>query len=158
MAYSSLAIANEVLKSAEARGLALTNMQLIKLMYIAHGWALALLDHPLVDEKPQAWQHGPVFPRVYREFRDAGSSAIRTRALNPFSGVEESAALSDDERAIINNVVESYGKFHAFTLSERTHQVGTPWFQIWNEGSGKFAPIPDDVIKAHYRKLNEKAA
>jgi uncharacterized phage-associated protein len=41
-AYRVEAIANEFVKRAQAEGRALTNMQLQKLPYIAHGWGLAL--------------------------------------------------------------------------------------------------------------------
>ena len=42
MSYSASAIANEILARATGAGVSLTSMQLIKLVYIAHGWSLAV--------------------------------------------------------------------------------------------------------------------
>ena len=57
MSHEPLAIANKVLGVASERGISLTIMQLIKLVYFAHGWSLTLLGKPLVNDEPQAWQH-----------------------------------------------------------------------------------------------------
>lgn len=43
----------------------LTPLQVIKMVYIAHGYSLALLDEPLVEEAVEAWRYGPVLPSVY---------------------------------------------------------------------------------------------
>ena len=156
MPHPALAIANKVIDSARLRGISLTNMQLIKLIYIAHGWSLALLNKALVSEQPQAWQHGPVYPSVYHEFRESGSRPVSEKASNPFSGTAWDADLSVDEQSVIDQVVQAYGEFHAFSLSARTHQQGTPWFQIWDNGRGKYRPIPNDLIKGHFTELNAR--
>ncbi|MEL7688413.1 type II toxin-antitoxin system antitoxin SocA domain-containing protein [Citromicrobium bathyomarinum] len=156
MPQPALAIANRILDSAQERGISLTNMQLIKLIYISHGWSLALLGKPLVDEQPQAWQHGPVYRTVYHAFRESGSRPVGEKALHPFSGTEWVADLEEDEQAIVDQVVEAYGRHHAFSLSARTHQVGTPWHQVWNDGRGKYRPIPNDLIKSHFDDLNAR--
>jgi uncharacterized phage-associated protein len=154
MAYPPIAIANEVLKSARQRGLPITIMQLIKLVYIAHGWTLALLNRPLADQAPQAWQHGPVYRDIYNEFRGSGWSPITETAKHPFSGAEYAAELDPDERGILESVVENYGKLHAFELSARTHQPDTPWSKVYKEGDGKYQEIPNSLIKKHFDRLN----
>jgi uncharacterized phage-associated protein len=93
-AFAPLAVANAVLDEARDQGKSLTIMQLLKLVYIAHGWSLALLNVPLVNEEPEAWQHGPVFPSIYREFRRFGSQPIQGSAMGPF-GAPQVANLSD---------------------------------------------------------------
>ncbi|WP_184090282.1 type II toxin-antitoxin system antitoxin SocA domain-containing protein [Sphingomonas xinjiangensis] len=62
-------------------------MQLLRLVYIAHGWSLGLLNEPLVNEEPEAWQHKPVFPAVYRAFRKFGAGGISERATTPFGPI-----------------------------------------------------------------------
>lgn len=158
MAHPSLAIANKILQTATERGVSLTNMQLIKLAYIAHGWSLALLGRPLIAESPEAWQHGPVYPSVYRKFRDAGWGPVERLAVNDFTGTPYEAELDHDEQAVIDKVVDGYGNIHAFSLSARTHKAGTPWSTVWNGGAGKFRPIPDDLIKAHYLDISRQNA
>ena len=158
MSHSSLAVANKILQVAEEKGIPLTIMQLIKLVYIAHGWTLALLDKPLVSDRVEAWQHGPVYPAVYNEFRGSGWMPISRTARDPDTGVEISSAFSEDEESILGQVVGSYGKFHAFDLSARTHRQGTPWFQTFDGGRGKFSVIKNELIKSHFDAMNATQA
>ncbi len=155
MSHEPLAIANQVLNVARSKGMNLTIMQLIKLVYIAHGWTLAITDKPLVNELPQAWQHGPVYPAIYNEFRGSGSMPIDRTAMHPFSGSDYTASLDDTEKSIIEQVVDAYGKLHAFELSERTHENGTPWSEVYQGGIGKFKPINNTLIKKHFLDLSQ---
>ncbi|AYJ86894.1 DUF4065 domain-containing protein [Sphingomonas paeninsulae] len=145
--FPPLAVANAVLDEARSQGKSLTIMQLLKLVYIAHGWSLALLSAPLVNEEPEAWQHGPVFPSIYREFRRFGSQPIQGNSAGPFG------LLSDSQRSIIHSVVQNYGDMHAFALSRITHEVDTPWFKTYRGGVGSSSDIPNAVIADHYKKL-----
>lgn len=151
-AFSPLAVANAVLEEADRQGKCLTIMQLLKLVYIAHGWSLALLNAPLVNEEPEAWQHGPVFPSIYRAFRRFGSAPITERASTPF-GPLALADLSEQQRSVIQSVVKGYGDTHAFALSRMTHQADTPWARVYRDGAGSSEDIPNSVIAEHYRKL-----
>lgn len=158
MSNRPLAIANKVIAAAEANGQALTIMQVIKLVYIAHGWNLALLNKPLVNSPPEAWQHGPVYPEIYNYYRGYRSSPINSTAKDPNTGSEYNAQLDEATQSIIDQVVASYGKLHAFTLSDRTHQPNTPWSKIYNGGVGQFDPIPNDIIRNHFDSLKAEPA
>lgn len=151
-AFPALAVANSILDAAEAQGKPLTIMQLLKLVYISHGFSLGLFDVPLVSEAPLAWQHGPVYPSVYREFRRFGAQPITGRAKHPFMG-DYSAELSEDQRQIVASVVKNYGSMHAFRLSAITHQTGTPWSVTFKNGEGRDGEIPDGLIRDHYKRL-----
>jgi uncharacterized phage-associated protein len=153
MVHSSLSVANKMLEIAGGKKIPLTIMQLIKLVYISHGWSLALLNKPLVSDRVEAWQHGPVYPAIYNEFRGSGWQPINRTAKDKASGIEISSNFDADEVSIMSKVIDSYGKFHAFELSARTHQAGTPWFQVYDEGRGKFAEIGNDLIKTHFDEL-----
>lgn len=151
-AFSPLAVANAVLDEAGRQGKKLTIMQLLKLVYIAHGWCLALLNLPLVNEEPEAWQHGPVFPSIYRAFRRFGSGPITEPASTPF-GPLASADISAQQKSVIEAVVRGYGDTHAFALSRMTHQPDTPWHKVYQDGAGSSDDIPNGIIAEHYRKL-----
>lgn len=154
-AYPPLAVANAVLNEAWTQGRNLTIMQLLKLVYIAHGWSLALLDTPLVSRQPQAWQHGPVFPEIYRTFRRFGSGPILEKGQTGFGQVAE-ATLSPAQQQIVKSVVSGYAHMHAFTLSNITHQPGTPWSRTYNNGLGSSHEIPNEIIAEHYRQLAQE--
>lgn len=53
--YPAIAIANYFLKLGKERGIAINPMKLNKLVYLAHGWHLALYDLSLIDEMVEAW-------------------------------------------------------------------------------------------------------
>lgn len=151
-AFPPLAIANSVIAEAERQGKSLTIMQLLKLVYIAHGWSLALLNAPLVNEEPEAWQHGPVFPSIYREFRRFGAETIVGYAMGPFGSIRQ-ANLSEQQRSIVRSVVQNYGDLHAFALSRMTHEPETPWSRVYRNGLGASDDIPNAIIAEHYKKL-----
>ena len=57
-------VANAFLKKSQKDGTIITQMKLQKLVYIAHGWMLGLSGKPLVNQEPEAWERGPVFPQL----------------------------------------------------------------------------------------------
>jgi uncharacterized phage-associated protein len=121
-----------------------TPMQLIKLVYVAHGYMLGKHGSPLLDESVQAWRYGPVVPSVYHAVKSFGSMPVEH-----VPGALDDAIFSEDEKAVMAEVAEIYGKHNAITLSSATHQRGTPWFQTW-EAIGKNAPISNDLIESFY--------
>ena len=146
--HNPLAIANCFVEKAVAEGRLLSILQLVKLVYLAHGWHLGYDKGPLISSSIQAWRHGPVVPEVYHEFRPQGVYSIMTTASDENGNVYK-ADLSEDERKTVNQVYDVYSRLPAFKLSDLTHSEGAPWAQT----TGYYAPIPNDVIHAHYKKL-----
>lgn len=153
--YDSRAVANAILHYANETGKKLTPMQLIKLVYVANGWSLALLSRPLISEQIQAWQYGPVIPNVYRAFNRYGSAPITDYAVDGLSSLEYTAELEEDEKRLIKAVVNSYGHMHAFQLSNKMHEPGTPWTKTYNE-SGPYSIISPNLIKEHFLELKSQ--
>jgi uncharacterized phage-associated protein len=156
MAYTPQQIANYFLERADEEGMPLTQMKLIKLVYISYGWYLALKGEPLFSESIEAWQHGPVIPSIYHEFKDFGRQAIDRKAmeldLDTWEMVVPSIPASDREvRMILNMVWEAYKRFTGWQLREMTHQPGSPWSKVYKEGSRKVR-IDDKEITEHYQQ------
>ncbi|GAO00976.1 hypothetical protein Gxy13693_077_004 [Komagataeibacter xylinus NBRC 13693] len=152
------AIANEFLRRAQEEGRSLTNMQLQKLPYIAHGWGLATQQRRLIESTPFAWPYGPVYPELYQALRRYGPMEVADlihendgNAFAPDRGRPVIEELDEAERQLIDAVWNGYKQFDAFTLSNMTHREGTPW-TITQEQYGR-APIPDALIQAHYEQL-----
>lgn len=134
----------------------LTNMKLVKLVYIAHGWFLGLHGRPLISELPQAWKYGPVVPSVYNAFKSSGNQQITRPYTALIVGQPDPYQLSDDPevKALLDRVWSLYKSYTAFQLSSMTHQEGTPWFETWHNQGGKFersVPIMNGLIEKHYR-------
>ena len=104
MTTKSLAVAQYILDRCRASGdTAVTPMQLLKLVYIAHGHMLGEHGMPLLDEPIQAWQYGPVVNSVYQAVRHYGSAPVRSVC----SRVDESA-FSPEERRTMDMVCLLY--------------------------------------------------
>ena len=146
---SSLVVANRFLELAEQNGDALTPMQLLKLVYIAHGWMLGLYGRPLICDEVQAWQYGPVIPKLYNKTKAFGSRPI-TEQLGPIDDGE--GGLDSSEADVVAQVYELYGKFSGAGLSRITHAEGTPWTKTYHPGTFGLV-ISNDLIEDHYKRL-----
>jgi len=148
--YNALTIADEILKIAKRKDIFLTPMQLTKLVYIAHGWSLAILDRDLFKDRIEAWKFGPVIPTLYRATKHFGRNQITAEYIDD----DEDSAVDNEVVAFLDDVVGKYGRLSGFALSNLTHRSGTPWDQRYIDGVQNIE-IEDDLIKAHYKsKLN----
>ena len=149
---SAQLIADDILKLAKRRGVALTPMQLMKLVYISYGWYLAMQDMKLFDDRIEAWKYGPVIPDLYQATKRFGREAI------PHDLIADSDLSRPDLETFLSGVVENYGKYSGIALSNLTHRDGTPWKQIFNPDFFD-TEIPDELIREHYRQgLNARRA
>lgn len=154
--HDSRAVANEILKVAKEKALPITLMQLLKLLFFAHGWSLAMLNKPLSKHQAEAWQYGPVFPPVYKAFSGSGSTPITQMISNKDTGMVFMESFDDNEKETIRDVVEGYGATHAYALSKMTHEDGTPWARTVKE-LGLYSTIPDEWIKEYFSAIRSAA-
>jgi uncharacterized phage-associated protein len=164
MPFSAKAVANEFLKLAKRDGKSLSPMQLIKLVYFAHGWHIALAGKPLLNERVEAWKFGPVIPTLYHEFKRFGNEPITAFAQESGYRLVGSAIklyannveLEGDGAAFAKQLIEKvwqrYGKLTAIQLSNLTHTPDSPWSRT--EGRDvKGTDISDVVIGDYFRAL-----
>jgi uncharacterized phage-associated protein len=145
-------VADELLKIAKRRGRSLSPMQLLKLVYIAHGWSLAILGRDLFSDRIEAWKYGPVIPDLYRATKRFGSGSIPLELIKE----GESNHLPADIQAFLQDVFDKYGALSGIQLSNLTHRAGSPWSQVYETGIYN-GEISDDLIREHYMsKLNEQ--
>ena len=133
--YSGKAIANYILEKGIAEGVPISPMKLIKLVYVAHGWCLALTDRPLIREVVEAWQYGPVIPEIYHAFKEYVDNPIVTKAYISKDEEVEASDILDPEDGytvgeLLDSVWEALKDFTALELSNITHQPNTPWYNV----------------------------
>lgn len=157
MATAARTVANLLISLAKAKGKLLTPLQLMKLVYISHGWTLAILGRPLVTNTIEAWQYGPVIPDLYQQTKKYGSGSVIEEIPPPFWAKSETP-LDNAEKQIIQQVYDVYGSETGIQLSAMTHKSGTPWDLTWASGRQRNAEISNDLIAEHYRKLSESRA
>jgi len=144
--YSAESVANAFLDLARRSEKSLTNMQLQKLVYIAHGYSLAKLRQPLFHNNIHAFEWGPVIPNLYKTLRHYGADEVKDYISTEASPISEDSA----EMEIIREVWQDYGDFSGLELSDLTHRKGTPWSETWR--NNQFGVISDESIAEHYRQ------
>jgi uncharacterized phage-associated protein len=168
MPYSAKAVANHFLDLAEATGQTISPMKIQKLVYFAHGWHLAVLNAPLINEQVEAWKYGPVIRTLYHAFKGFGNQPIQGRATSykliqkPKLRIRVTTPkipISDETegtRDLLTKVWDVYARYSAVQLSNLTHSPGTPWRQVVDSYGGeppKGTDIPTESIRKYFVSL-----
>lgn len=149
MTYSATTIANYFIKKASDEGEDMTLMKLSKLVYIAHGWSLAIYDSPLVSEPVQAWKFGPVIESLYHQFKKYGNRPIDMMAI-----AERIPDKDTETKSLLDKVWELNKNHTAYQLSNWTHIKGSPWDQVWKKTEGaRDQVIPNELIRKYFLQL-----
>lgn len=163
MAYRAASIANEFLDLAAAEpNRKLTQIEIQKLVYFAHGWNLAYTDEPLIGELFEPWKYGPVVRTLYDAFRRFGSDAITAKATswqtdNAGMIVEVTPTISSTDAAtdgyssaLVSQVWKIYGALAPFRLVDATHVQDGPWAQAY---TARQTYIPNQSILTYFKNL-----
>ena len=133
-----------------------TPLMLQKLLYFSQGIYSALYGRPIFVEDCRAWTHGPVYPEVYDLFRDFKYNPIDDARFALFEGKDE--ALTEDEKRVIDLVVNTFGMYGGKVLERITHNE-EPWKEARN-GYGDSIPsselLSKERIMKYYVAVNQK--
>ena len=125
-------------------------MKLQKLCYYAQGYALAE-GKPLFKDDFQAWQHGPVVPDMYQEYKHLTWRPINEEFKPP--------KLAPEVVEHLEGVVDAYGRYDGAALSTMTHRE-RPWLSARDgvpDTSNSDATISKDSMGRFFaRKLREE--
>ncbi len=144
---TAIDVANAFVELGASTNTEMTNMKIIKLVFLAQAWSLARYGQPIFEEDFQAWEHGPVVPTVYNAFKQYG----KERITKTTEGYDETV-FSPQEEEIILDVFREYGSSTAFALRNMTHRVGTPWEEVYSLGEN--ATISKRSIMKYYDSLD----
>lgn len=141
---SPIAVAQAFLDLANSESRRLTNMQLQKLVYFAHGAHLAAYGAPLIDDEVRAWDFGPVIPQLYERLREYGSGYVAPELIR-----HREFTYGGSAHQAVRSVWQAYREHDAWELSNLSHQYGSPWDQVWNNG-GRYGVISDRITRDYY--------
>jgi uncharacterized phage-associated protein len=159
MPYPALTVANSFISLAQSEGRTLTNMQVQKLVFLAHGFHMAYPQfngEPLVSESAMAWTWGPVFPPLYNKLKRFGNQSIQELIPGEAGKPPTTVSETSPAHSLIKAVWLAYGKFTGMQLSNMTHRQGTPWQKVW-----RLVPlgvIPNELIATYYKELISRDA
>ncbi len=148
--YDSRQIANRLISLVNQRGQSMSIMRLLKLAYMVHGWTLAIIDKPLVNDYVQAWRYGPVIPSIYYPFRPYGVHALQQIPI-----VKENA-IDEETDNLMDSVFGIYMHLSDSQLSHLTHIKGGPW-DITYKPNKLGIVIPNELISEHFKSKLERS-
>ena len=130
----------------------LSNLEIQKLVYLAHMVHLGRTGQPLVFGQFEAWDYGPVHPALYHKAKVFGRQPVQ----NIFGGV---ADLQEGKvKDLVKGTFESLGGLGAGRLVNITHRPGGAWERNYQPGT-RCCVISNADIKDEYDGLaaNEAA-
>lgn len=155
LVVTSTLAAREFVNMVEPVDPPLTQLKLMKLTYLAHGWYLGIYDNPLIDEAVLAWPHGPVFEDLYhatKKFKKFPVTEVPKSKREVFLEQRGRSKIEAEGLEIIREVNHTYRDNTAWQLREMTHKPGSPWdktFRIY-DGVDDSPIIENDLIREHY--------
>lgn len=150
--YNSVTMAKLIVAYANDRGFSINMTKVQKLLYAAYGIYLAINKARLVNEHPQAWPYGPVFPTTRNKLLKVDMYAIRMDD-------EELSEISKDEdiMGLLELVFRSFGDWSASELTGWSHKDGSPWAVTVDTDGFKWGnTINDDDINYYFSSILRK--
>lgn len=161
MENNALSIANYFIDLAGKNNEKIKPLRLMKLVYIAHGYILAILNKSALNkrfDRVEAWKFGPVIPSVYHSFKIYGSDDIEEKTKiftdeysEEIPKIEEPTLEGEEERKVCDFVWKNYRSYSGSDLVTMLHREGTPWSIVYQKGQN--VEIPDELTKVYYSNL-----
>ncbi len=107
----------------------ITNLKLQKLMYFIYGTYYCETDKELFNERPQAWDYGPVFPKVFYKYRSSAGGDIDNTHI--FSELEiDDKKVRNIKEAVLNQLADKSDS----KLIGMTHIDNAAWSRVYKPG------------------------
>lgn len=145
---SSNWLANRLLEFSRYRGELLTPLKLQKLMFYSDAWRMVLHGDEFIEEKFEAWVHGPVAVSQFHRFRD-----YKWRPID--ADIPTGEGCTSDENAFLSDILNVFGSESAIALERMTHSE-TPWLEARGNLPPDFpcnAVISKETTKTFYGSL-----
>lgn len=124
----------------------LTNLKIQKMLYCAQGMHLSLYRQPLFNELIEAWEHGPVIPTLYNEFKE-----FKNRPIPPIENFNLSNL--DNKEKFLDKAYTKYGAYNASQLYKLTHFVFSPWDLIYDKDQSSNYIINNQLIRVYFEEI-----
>lgn len=147
--YNSVVFARYIAAEANSRRITINMTKIQKLLYISYGVYLAVRGERLLNEHPQAWPYGPVFPTTRNKLlkQDLYSISLKDEDLYELRD-------NKDAKSLINIVFSAFGNMSAMELSEWSHSSGSPWDETTQKNGFKWGRVIEDgLISDYFKKI-----
>jgi uncharacterized phage-associated protein len=147
--YESTILAKYIAAYFNSKRADINMTKIQKLTYIAYGMFLAVKNEPLINEHPQAWPYGPVFPSTRNALLkfDLNSISLNDSDLRELSADRE-------VKSLIDLIYNTFGGWTAVALTSWSHKEGSPWEATVSTPDFKWGNrINDEHIKSYFCKI-----
>lgn len=160
MKTNALSIANYFIDKAGEHNKKVRPLKLMKLVYIAYGYGLAMLNRSLIDprfDKVEAWKYGPVIPSVYHSFKSYKNTPVTAKTVVMESDDKGCITFVEPQlsdtyaKALCDYVWKRYNDYSDSDLVTLLHGKGTPWAFVYEEGKNN--SIPEFLTQRYYTRL-----
>ena len=136
----SVLVAKALQWMASTHDVSLNGSQIQTILYNAYGVWLATKGERLLEEHPQVWQYGPVFPRAYKHLKkNAGNGQVEHDMLR---------AECPDRFEFIRRCFQRFAWTSAGVLCAPHTAEGSPWKQTKDQSPDKLGVrIEDELIR-----------
>ncbi|MBF9050661.1 DUF4065 domain-containing protein [Roseobacter sp. HKCCD9010] len=132
---------------SQRSGWTLSNLQLQKLIYLAHMFYLGRTGgDPLVNGHFEAWDYGPVHPELYHRAKVFGAHPVKD-VFSPHPSVA-----GTPEAELLDEAYDALGSTRPGQLVNATHREGGAWAINYIPGTRRI-PIPNTDILAEYNGM-----
>ena len=130
----------------------MSHKKIQKLCYYAEAWSVTLNDEDIVPGiEFEAWQHGPVCRKIWEMCKQFGWRDIMIKDEFLKDSKEEiESRFSEDQKAILKLVWDTYGAYSANDLESLTH-AESPWINA-RGGIGPFESCTNIISKQDMNK------
>lgn len=146
--YNSVDVATFVVAYANENRFGINMTKLQKLLYIMYGTFLSVKSFRLMDEHPQAWPYGPVFPTTRNRMLKRDMTSIS------MVNVPENMRTNQELNSLAKTVFKHFGTWTGSSLSQWSHKPGSPWDRTVNmKGFDWGWQIPDEYIQEYFNSI-----
>ena len=159
--FPAVVVANYFVQKGVDEKRPIDNMKVNKLVYLAHGWHLGFNGNPLIRERVEAWQYGPVVRSVYDAFKEYGKHNIVKQADTGMGTKTDEIKNDADPETIqiLDAIWNCYRERSALQLSKLTHEKDSPWDKALKT-AGRVGPfgvvIEEKEIEEYYEERIRK--
>lgn len=140
-------------------GNSVSPLKLQKIMYYLQAWFLVYFNDPLFEEEPEAWVNGPVYrvifdeykyKGIYDQFTMADLGLTEKESTKALANLHQSMILSDQQWALVEQVLTHYGSMSQDRLVFLTHSQ-----KPWNEAREGVAPFAYSEQKISFKSIRD---
>lgn len=155
--YNVLDVCRHVINYSNNQDYGISNLKLQKVLYFIQAYFLISTPEACFAEQIEAWDFGPVVPEAYHEYKQYGSGDIpyitsyiqfdEEDIWNSASIDFSDNIISDDDKKLIDMVVDKFSEYSATDLVTLTHRQA-PWKDAYVRGMNN--AIKNESIKEYF--------